>query len=288
MRYTVLLLLSVLLSAPDFGGVVIVNHDEWTLTQNGANAAQFGANIANYFAGGSGENLLICTTNPGLNNSTLINAITAAGHTATADTGITFSLPTLSAYTGIFMGGELGWHNATVLTDYVNNGGNVYLAGGTGSIYGEDTLWDPFLGNFGFDFGTSCNGIAGTFAPSSSHPIFAGIGGLYYNNGNTVILTGSTPYAHLIAVQPGTGAGLIGIYDVDWQPGGEIPEPSTLTLLGSGFWRAAGCGGDEARGAGLPSSTDWISRNKAGIEVNCGDSGCTFALEGIPHRSPGI
>lgn len=234
MRHGILLLLvSILLSAPGFGGVVIVNHDEWTLSDYGVNAGQFGANIANYFAGGPGGNFLIYSTNFGLNNSTLINAITSAGHTVTVNPGITFDLPTLSAYTGIFLGGYTGSYNATVLTNYVNNGGKVYLAGGTG-IGSEDTVWDSFLGNFGFDFGTSYNGISGTYAPLTPHPIFAGISSLYYDNGNTVILTGSTPYAQLIAVQPGSGAGLIGIYD-DGQSGGEIPEPSTLGLLGVGL-----------------------------------------------------
>lgn len=100
-----------------------------------------------------------------------------------------------------------------MLTDCVNNGGNVHLAGGTGSIAFEDSVWDMFLANFGFDFGFSYNGISGTFAPSTSHPIFAGVPSLLYNIGNTVLLTGSTPNARLIAVHPVTGDGLIGIYE---------------------------------------------------------------------------
>jgi hypothetical protein len=208
-----------LLSAPASAGVVIVNHDEWTL-YTGPNAAAFGANIANYFAGGPGGNFLIYSNNFGLNNSTLINAITSAGHTVTVNTGVTFDLPTLSAYTGISLGGYIGAYNATVLTNYVNGGGHVYLAGGTGAISPEETLWDSFLNNFGFDFGTSYNGISGNIAPSTSHPIFAGISSLYYDNGNTVILTGVSPYAQLIAVDPASGAGLIGIYE---EQSGAIP-----------------------------------------------------------------
>lgn len=240
MRLTVLTFLSIAFLFPAAGtaGVVIVNHDEWTLSGSGVSAAQFGANIANYFAGGPGGNFLIYSDNTfALANSTLTNAITSAGHTVTVDTGVTFDLPTLSAYTGIFLGGYIGSYNATVLTSYVNNGGSVYLAGGTGGIGNEDTVWDPFLANFGFDFGTSYNAIIGAFAPTTNHPVFAGVSSLFYYYGNTVILTGSTPYAQLIAIEPSTGAGMIGIYD-DRQLGGEIPEPSTWPLLGLGLLAA--------------------------------------------------
>lgn len=152
--------------------------------------------------------------------------------------GSVAGLPALSAYTGILPGGYVGGHNATVLTSYVNNGGNVYLAGGTGTP-GEDSVRDSFLANFGFESGPSCNGISGTFAPSTSHPILAGVPSLYYANGNTVILTGRSPFAQLIAIEPDTGAGLIGIYEASVS--GEIPEPSTFLPAGAGLlilaWR---------------------------------------------------
>lgn len=180
-----ILLLALLAPATGTAGIVIVNHDEWTLSDWGVNAAQFGANIANYFAGGPGGNFLIYSNDTfGLANSTLINAITSAGHTVTVNTGITFDLPTLSGYTGIFLGGYIGSYSAAVLTAYVNNGGNVYLAGGTGLIAFEHSVWDSFLANFGFDFGPSYNGISGTFAPTTSHPVFAGVPTLLYDNGN--------------------------------------------------------------------------------------------------------
>lgn len=236
MRHAILiaLLLATLWPTSSRAGVVIVNSDDWPLSDFGANAAQFGANIANYFAGAPGGNFLIYSTHPiALNNSTLINAITAAGHNVTVDVGVTFDLPTLSAYTGIFLGGYMdSSYSAAVLTNYVNNGGNVYLAGGTGGIWDEDSVWDSFLANFGFEFGPSYNySINGAFAPSTSHPIFASIPGLTYLHTNDVILTGSTPYARLIAVHPELGAGLIGIYEA----GGEIPEPSSMALVGLGL-----------------------------------------------------
>lgn len=236
-----LLPLGLFVPATGTAGIVIVNHDEGTLSNLGVNAAQFGANIANYFAGGPGGNFLIYSNNAfRLANSTLITAITSAGHTVTVDPGITFDLPTLSGYTGVFLGGYVGPYSAAVLTDYVNNGGNVYLAGGTGSIAFEDSVLDPFLANFGFNCGFSYNGIFGKFAPTTSQPIFAGVPSLLYNNGNTVLLTGSTPDARLIAVHPVTGDGLIGIYERTGGGGGggEIPEPSTLALVGAGFLAA--------------------------------------------------
>lgn len=126
----------------------------------------------------------------------------------------------------------MGGSNATVLTSYVNNGGNVYLAGGTVTP-GEDSVRDSFLANFGFEFGPACNHISGYIVPSTSHPIFAGGSSLYYLNGNSVLLTGGSPFAQGIAVEPNTGAGLVGIYEA--RVSGEIPEPSSFLLAGAGL-----------------------------------------------------
>jgi len=162
-----------------------------------------------------------------------MNAITGAGHTVTVNTAVTFDLPTLSAYTGIFLGGYIGSYAAAVLTSYVNNGGNVYLAGGTGAVENEDSVWDSFLGNFGFEFGPSYSWLEGDLTPSSGHPIFNGVLSLHFVYGNSVILTGTTPHARLLELHPWTGEGLIGIYEVREE--GVIPEPSTFLLAGAGL-----------------------------------------------------
>lgn len=125
-----------------------------------------------------------------------------------------------------------GGYNATVLTSYVNNGGNVYLAGGT-VILSEDSIQDSFLANLGFEFGPAHNHISGYIVPSTSHPIFAGGSLLYYPNGNSVLLTEGAPFAQLIAVEPNIGAGLIGIYEA--RVSSEIPEPSSFLLAGAGL-----------------------------------------------------
>ncbi len=197
-------------------------------------AALCGASIVNDFAGGPGGNFLIYSNNFGLYNATLANAIPSAGHSVTVSTSVTFGLPALSACAGIFLVGYMGGYNAAVLASHFNNGGDVDLADGTGAIGGEVTVRDSFLNNFGFDFGPSCKGIGGTFAPSPGHPIFSGVPALHNDNGNTVILAGSTPCAQRIAVHPAFGAGLIGTCEGPGS-GGEKPDPSTFLLAGAGL-----------------------------------------------------
>jgi hypothetical protein len=228
MKVLRLLCLVCVLTAPAlFAGKIVVNHDEWTMSSSGVNAAAFAVNVADWFSPGGPGSFLVYTSNFGLDNSTFTNALTGAGHSVSVNTAALFTLPGLSAYDGVFLGGYAGSYDAAVLTNYVNAGGNVYLMGGTGSIAGEDTFWDGFLNNFGFEFGTSYNGIGGTFAVSSGHPIFSGIPQLFYSNGNTVNLFGVNPYASI--VESFNGAGLIGVYD-DSSGLGAIPEPATLGL----------------------------------------------------------
>jgi hypothetical protein len=115
-----------------------------------------------------------------------------AGHSWTVSTAVTFSLSNLLAFDAIFLAGD-GADNS-VLTAYVNAGGNVYLAGGTGVVgtglaADEAAQWNPFLNVFGLNFGTSYNGLIGTPTTptiTSTHPIFSDVKKLYWNNGNSV------------------------------------------------------------------------------------------------------
>lgn len=231
MRCFCWLLLVCVLSAPAlFAGKVVVNSDEWTMSSSGVNAAAFSVNVADWFSPGGPGSFLVYTNNFGLNNSTFTNALTGAGHSVSVNLAAPFTLPGLSAYDGVFLGGYAGAYDASVLTSYVNAGGNVYLMGGTGAVAGEDTFWDGFLNNFGFEFGPSYNNITVTQTITSTHPIFTGIGSLYFANGNTVLLSGVNPYASI--VESYNGQGLIGIYEGRGM-NGVIPEPSTLGLCAS-------------------------------------------------------
>ena len=214
---------------------IVVNHDEWTLSDTGffnaPDAGTFATNIANWFTGNQPGAFHAYSTNFGLTESLLENAITSEGHTWTTGVNITFDLPTLLTYDGIFLAGNPADNN--VLIDYVNAGGNVYLAGGTsiGGPFDEADRWNSFLNEFGFDFGAPYNQVSGVTPVSNSHPIFQNVSGIYQNNGNSITdLELSNPNNEVL-ISNATG-GLIAVYATDDEPPTpkpvSTPEPASI------------------------------------------------------------
>ena len=100
------------------------------------------------------------------------------------------------------------------LKNYVDQGGNVYISAGTsdfGSAEAEAAFFNPFLANYGLRYEPRYNGIDKALNPNSDHPIFANVSSLYYNNGNSVSLTGDNDKARIVSVH--AGQGLFGIFD---------------------------------------------------------------------------
>ena len=210
---------------------IVVSHDEWTLSNagftNSPGTATFVANLVSEF----GPTIHAYSTNFGLTGSALSAAMTDAGATYTVGTGITFDLPTLSAYDAIFLGGAyLNTDQLDALASYVAAGGNVYLAGGTGAggAAAEAAAWNPFLAAYGLTFASTYNGVSGN-VPVSGDPLFAGVDSLFQDNGNTI------SGAAVVCCESRAGLFAVVRSDDTQPPPSQVPEPGTAFLLGLGL-----------------------------------------------------
>jgi hypothetical protein len=217
---------------------IVLANDEWQtsdfgFSQTPAGSTQFALNVANFFTGGSAGDFLVVSGNFSLTGSSFASTLTGAGHTlvnSSSIAGFTFDVATLSAYDGVFLALP-PTVDQSVLTDYVNSGGNVYINGGTGvggPVF-EAAAWNTFLNAFGLNFASTYNGIGGNIPISSSHAVLAGVSSLYQNNGNTINLVGGNPNAQIIQ-SSSSGAGLYAVYDNSVV---SVPEPSSALFVTS-------------------------------------------------------
>lgn len=225
-------------------GSIVVSNDEWVLTDIGfaeaADTSTFALNVASFFTGGDSGNLLAYSSDFGLVGASLASTMTGAGHTWTVDTFVTFDVATLLGYDAVYLSGPVnGVPDNQVLIDYVEAGGNVYLAAGTNDFVGgpgpwysgpEAAAWNTFLNHFGLAYdGSAYNLVIGSIAIDSDHPIFFGVDTLYQNNGNSVSDLAWLDGSQEVLVHSGNH-GLFGVYEPV-----HAPEPTTLILFGTGL-----------------------------------------------------
>lgn len=114
------------------------------------------------------------------------------------------------------------------MIDYVNAGGNIYIAGGVEwDSETERNAWADLLNAFGLAFhgGPGLNGLNALVNIASldfDDPLFAGVTDLYFNNGNWVEYGSPNYHAEVFTYN---GNGLFGI--------SHVPEPATILLLSS-------------------------------------------------------
>lgn len=206
-------------------GKLLVMNDEWPTVSVGfisGDAEQFLINVANWFLECSGKtsgrfhgySIDWSVTEPEIGRT-----LTANGHTWTVGTGFDTSLSNLLRYDGIFLAGPVPSFNVAVFTEYIRQGGNIYIAAGTttsssrfGGASREANAWNPFLANFGLRYGSSLNGISLILNLSISHPLFHGVNRLVQASGLTISRTATATSSTRILYHYG-GQGLFATYD---------------------------------------------------------------------------
>jgi hypothetical protein len=153
--------------AGGIGGPIIVDSDELALSEAGfsheGDGSLYATNCAAYLTRGLGKNILIYSSNSGLNNLGFYYSLVYGGYTVTLVTPPTPALTEsyLSAYNAVFVGGDqLTTTELQALAAYVCDGGGVYVAAGTGDIpvsngntpaQAEAAQWNYFLNPFGLN-----------------------------------------------------------------------------------------------------------------------------------------
>ncbi|CAG0998933.1 hypothetical protein PHYC_02744 [Phycisphaerales bacterium] len=187
----------------DVGRVVAVG-DEWPLSDEafasiGADASALTVNLGAFLVGGVGD-VAVFSNHPrlggGSQGTQFRDTLLAQGHTFVRNPVEGYSLATLQQYDAVVVGGRLGdgsFPDSSILTQYVNAGGNVLLIAGTGAFSnaaGEAGQWDPFLNQFGIDLSGD------EFMPTtlrvdlgmdpSAHPLGANVGNIHWGYGQLV------------------------------------------------------------------------------------------------------
>ena len=212
-------------------GRIIVSHDEWAFSNTGFDEAPdaeiFIKNITNWLrtCGKTANNKFHALSNDfSLNESSLANIMRENSYSYTKGTNEDLAVENLKKYDWIYLAGPIAYVSSSALNralkNYVDQGGNVYISAGTSGGNGEDQFssaddeadyFNPFLANYGLRYERRENKIKGSRNPNSDHPIFANVSSLYYNNGNSVSLTGDNDKARIVSVD--AGQGLFGIFD---------------------------------------------------------------------------
>ncbi len=227
LNFGVVALLLSSLFTPLYAGIIIVSNDEWTLSNTGfvqapVSTEKFVSNMASLFSKGGAGTFHAYSKNFGFTESSLSATLSNAGHIYSTGTNFAFTQSNISNFDAIFLGGTyLSSSEITTLINYVNSGGNIYLAGGTGIGGGarvEAAAWNPFLNSFGMSFTESYNNIFGNVdVTSATHPVFNGVSELYQNTGSSIVGTGIEVSLN--------GQGLFAV----------VPLPSAFVLFISGL-----------------------------------------------------
>ena len=235
MKKVTLLLLSLLVVLFElicFGsvnaGYVVIGTDDWIFTNTGfssrpVDTSNFAINLAELFTSGTSGFIHAYSDYQSLTQYSLVSTLNSAGYTYTTGTNISFDLQTLSQFDALYIGGY-GPTEAEfdILSDYMANGGSLYVHGGLGmsNPAGTAALWNDFLSQYDLAFGQSFISVGGATTIISSHSLFDGVSSLYMLNGHAT-------YGDNVIAKTTSGTPIFAI--------SQVPIPGAVWLLGSGL-----------------------------------------------------
>jgi hypothetical protein len=237
----------VVCSGTSLAGYLIVDSDEWNLSQTGftnegiSQGNLYVSNCLTYLTGGVvGGNILIYSDDfaLALTAPDFLNAITIAGYSYTVMTpNGSLTLAMLSTNKAVFVGGDMLLPaEITALKEFVCAGGGVYIAAGTG-VANEAAQWNALINPFGLNMATGYNGIIadltlGNNLTTSGALPMTGVNSIYYKSGNDLNVICGNGVAQIVAFS-GTN-GLIGISRCSSLGCGPMPN-ATGEITASGY-----------------------------------------------------
>jgi len=218
-------------------GKVLASGDEWVLSDaaysgNNGSTTAFANNIVGYVGG----TRYLIAANDWQNiayGSGFQSQLASLGVTTTDNPSFTFSLASLAQFDAVFLAGTngSGTANASLLNQYVQSSGSVFVCLGTGEMGGapgEAAAWNPFLETWGLTAGSAEYFGAGNVPlVPSGHPLQVNVAAITWSAGQEISVL--DPNATVFTGQFGGAIGNRGILGV-----ANVPEPSTLALLVAG------------------------------------------------------
>ena len=184
-------------------GRIVLTHDEWLFSNKGfsecSDTAAFLRNVSEWLRKcnrQTGNKFPAFSKEFSLNESGLAQVLSNSGYTFTVGLDFDPSINNLKKYDWIYLAGPPGDLDSATFSSlmerYVNEGGNLLIAGGTGSFdnthKGEAVFFNPFLQKFGLKYSGENNRLEGTNSVIRDHELFDGVSELYYRYGNPIVL----------------------------------------------------------------------------------------------------
>jgi len=169
-------------------GILIVNRDEWTLSDRGqGDCLTYATNLLNAFGVGSGNRVFLFEAPAGNNYDQTFYYVRSAARAlgATFDSSPNTLPANLNDYKALFIC-VARKPDIDKLNQYLDNGGNIYVALNGPSGSSDREMWSELLNPRGILLPNTAGGPSGTFAITDDNGLFRGVNRLYFGGGTPI------------------------------------------------------------------------------------------------------